>query len=859
MRFSRSILIAAVLLVLIGVSFVMTSDSDASVTRTYGSDDVGADRIVFDANGGTGGFAQYVLNGNPVHFPTEYKADSQYPNEYTRIHKDGHVLLGWSESRTAVSPSYYPGKEYAVLSDRTFYAVWGDLTYDSMERFGGMSDDDICEAQHTVVTKGSVPGLVIDDGTGAYALMRASIDRGTVKYVLSVEHDGSMISSETTVTGTAISADWITLDISRSGELSFFGRPADVGVYTITVHFMTKGMSGSYGDLEDLYCRWQVSVADTSYDPSVMMHVTYNGEAVGYGPYHTAIKLPDSVSDRQKGWNIAVDQSFAVFPVGGSYSVVRGETVLSVSEYTYEEISQSGVVGVIAYNANGGSYNGAFAELAPVEGYHGLRSGSVVTKQGSAFLGWNSSGSMSDPIYPEGYLYDIYAQYTELKAVWGPASSSFFDVYLVNPGDGSADASFRAVSGCSYALPVHGFELSGYDFLGWSSVRNDVGEGEPSEGDTVRPARSTTYYTVYKPKEYSFTVHYDPGAGTGSMDDQTETSRQAPFSITLLPSTFTAPEGYSFVGWATSRYAGSPSFYPGDYYQVTGTGETTLYAIYSLVPSPVPADVYRFSLQFSGNGTDVTNIPGRIDRTLSIDECALYVPDTVPSRTDHRFLGWAESPAGLAKYEPGDRVIIKAGEGRTDAVLILYAIWQSSTQGGDGTEVTVRFVGEGGTISTVTVRSGQAVAPIFAPVREGQAFLGWYYGQARWDFTQSVTGDMTLNAIYRTVFDLEIHDDSVTVLLRCTSSSTKVTFSDGFQETYSTSSIPAHSVKAGNGSVTVRVVTEDGTFTAMRIFTIEDSIDDEPENEDHPDTKLIVGGVAGALAVLGLLYWRFRL
>ena len=166
------------------------------------------------------------------------------------------------------------------------------------------------------------------------------------------------------------------------------------------MNLKTKGVGGSYGDIDDLTCRWYVSSVDSENDASNIMHITYDGEDVGFGPYHTAVKLSDSVSQRQKGWNVIVDGSPAVFPVGGSYFLVKKETVLSVSEYTFDEIVASGVVGVVAYNANGGYYNGPFAEIVPVDGYSGLKNGSAVSKEGCVFLGWNLTGSSDDPIYP---------------------------------------------------------------------------------------------------------------------------------------------------------------------------------------------------------------------------------------------------------------------------------------------------------------------------------------------------------------------------------------------------------------------------------------------------------------------------
>ena len=71
--FSLAATVLAVAAVFLAIG-MLSDESDASYASTFGSDSVGAERIVFDSNGGSGGYAQYVLNGNSVYFPTEYKA-----------------------------------------------------------------------------------------------------------------------------------------------------------------------------------------------------------------------------------------------------------------------------------------------------------------------------------------------------------------------------------------------------------------------------------------------------------------------------------------------------------------------------------------------------------------------------------------------------------------------------------------------------------------------------------------------------------------------------------------------------------------------------------------------------------------
>lgn len=882
MKFSKAFIWPVLLLATLSAFILVSDDADASVSVTYGSDSVGAERIVFDANGGSGGYAQYVLNGNQTVFPTEHKAPGDTYNHYTKISRDGYVLMGWSESRTATSPTFHPGQAYTVIGDRTFYAVWKDLTYDCIGRFGGIDDDIECEAQHAIVTKGGNPGLAINDDVGAYALMKASVSRGSLKYILTVSGNGNDISSQASRTNTIISADWLTVSISSSGEFAFSGSPSSVGVYRIHIEMQTKGLGGSYGDLEDLCCIWYVSVADSERDASVLMHVTYEGEDVGFGPRMTAVKLPDAVSQRQKGWNVSVDSSPAVFPVGGSYSVALRELVLTVNEYTFDEVMASGVVGVIAYNANGGSYNGAFAELVPTDNYAGLKSGSIVTKSGSTFLGWNASGSTADPIYPVGYLYDITGGYTELKAVWGPASASTFKVHMVNPGNGSQDSSFDAVSGYSYMLPNHGFELSKYTFKGWSTQRYEPGEGEPNVTGAVSPRTTTTYYAVFERTTYEFTIRYASGAGTGDMVIDTEESDTVPFYMLLRDSSFTPPDGYEFAGWSETKYAQAPSLLAGDYYTFFESGMVTLHAIYSETYTPPigPSDPddpdpeepdqpvqqsYLFRLVYIGNGQGVTNVPAQENRILQITECSFYVPYSAPSRTDYRFMGWSDTPTGEASYEPGRKVTLSIPDGQTQTAKALYAVWEQREQDpGDGTKVTVTFQAESGTLRAVHVNSGSTVSSMSPPSKDGYAFIGWYNGSSKWDFSRPVVQDMTLTATYLKVFHLDIDGNKVRVMIDCNASSVHVEFSDGFEHTYYTTTISAHTVQAGStGSVTVKATTDNGVHTAYCGYSV-DGGNSDPEDEEKDDEKeeyavYYVAGAVFALIVGGLLFWRFRL
>lgn len=810
---------AGALTVLFLVSCMISADSDASYSVTFGSDSVGAERIVFDSNGGSGGYAQYVLNGNDILFPSEYKGDGISDLSYPKIERNGYVLTGWSEDRVASDLTYHPGQSYTVVGDRTFYAVWKDLTYDCVGKVSGNTNDHETEAQHILVLMGSSVDLDTSKDYGSIEIMLSASDRTYLKYTLTVTSNGIARSSELDSRTGIVSADWLTATFD-AGSFSFSGFPGGSGIYEISLNLKTKRVGGSYGDLDNLTCRWYVSCVDAENDASDVLYVTYDGEDIGYGPYHTAVKLPDSVTQRQKGWNIVVDGSSAVFPVGGAYSLVKKETVLTVNEYTFDEVAGSSVVGAVAYNANGGYYNGPFAEIVPVDGYSGLKNGSVVSKEGYVFLGWNITGSSDDPIYPAGYLYDFIDTYTELKAVWGQESCPSAKIFLVNPGDGMQNTSFDAFVGFEYMLPVNGFAVSGHVFMGWSVDRYEVGSGIPSEGTSVSVSGNATYYAVFEHSLYSFTIGFDPNGGSGNMDDLYAESDSVPYYMTLPGCSFVL-DGYNFIGWSETRYSDSASYLPGGTYCFTDSEDVVLYAVWSKIEN---TDDNLFSVIFNGNGNGVTNVPPSIYRITSASSVSVFIPSSVPGREGYDFRGWSDTPFGEVVYNPGQKTTLSLSQGETSCTLILCAVWEKKgVYEGDGTKVTVTFVGDSGTLRTIEVNSGSTVYPITAPVIDSRSFLGWYGTSGLWDFSDPVDSDMVLTAKYVKVFHLSVQGTLVTVIPDCVFDSLKVVFSDGFTDEYHTSSIPPHEVgSVTDGTVTVTVTTESGTFTAVCGYSVGD-------------------------------------
>ena len=936
----------AILLTVVAVSFVfcmLSSESDASAAADeYGSADVGAHTVTFDTAGGTGGYSQHVLNGNTIYLPTEYKASGTANISYDQISYAGYVLTGWKLDGT--DTIYYPGDDYKVYGDVRFVAQWKDLTFNSIagtvKQSGHVVSEITCEAYHTSIALGSSYSVTrsVSD-MGFYYDDRALFLPNTYcLWTLNVSCNNHVFSGsaypESYGALTTVTADWLTL--TTDGETFTFSGTPDIKGYCLVE--VTQSYL-NYPESDDIVLRLHsylsFNIADPDNDPSNICHVTY-GSYDTYGPYGTAVKLPDRDSSvkYQNGWNITVKGSPAVYPIGGSYTVELKEMPLTASTYDADSVITSGVVGVIAYNANGGYYNGAIADLVASEGTAVLKNSSSVTKSGYTFLGWNKTGLATDPIYPAGYVYSVEGEYTELKAVWGNPTGSTVNLYCNNPGNGDQNVTYTVYPGYTYVLPVNGFSKTGYNFLGWSRTSYALGTGTADAGTSVKIDATTTYYAVFEPKTYTYKITFMANNGTSDSTTIDGISTVVPFSVDLIdcPGSWTY-EGYAFAGWAETKYAASPAFLSNGQYTFNDSGEVVLYAVWSEniytykitfmanngtsdsitdegTSNTVPFDVtltdcpwtyekhnfagwsknkdaanpqylgngtyrftdsetvtfyavwsesgtkpeveeedretvtkYLFLITFNGNGSGVTNVPPQMYKTITSTTATFQLPSYGPQKTGYNFSGWSKDPESTTKqYSPGQTVTMEIPGKATQVIWTLYAVWSvkdggsGGTSGDSGTSVTVDFIVDNGVYRSVSTKTGQTVTKPVASSKAGYAFLGWYDGDTAWDFSDPVTGDMTLSAKYLPIFDIEISGTSVTVKLKVASSLTKVSFSDGFTGYYTTSSIPAHPVAENStGKVTVTVKTEQGDFSAYRNYTVAGSGSASDEDEEEKD------------------------
>lgn len=167
-------------------------------------------------------------------------------------------------------------------------------------------------------------------------------------------------------------------------------------------------------------------------------------------------------------------------------------------------------------------------------------------------------------------------------------------------------------------------------------------------------------------------------------------------------------------------------------------------------PEPVPT-IYTvtFAYNYGNKGTYTT---------LTVEDGQSVECPNAPTRSGYTFEGWYTKSSGGEKY---DFSTVVTGD------MTLYAHWDKVSSGGGGTVVppeepeqpsafTVTFDSNGGSlISDQTVLAGNIAENPKEPTKEGYIFGGWINEEdsSRYDFTEKVTSDVSLYAIWQKIYN----------------------------------------------------------------------------------------------------------
>lgn len=159
----------------------------------------------------------------------------------------------------------------------------------------------------------------------------------------------------------------------------------------------------------------------------------------------------------------------------------------------------------------------------------------------------------------------------------------------------------------------------GYDFIGWSKVRNSV-DVDYNEGEAFNETGDTTLYAVWK-KDLTLSF-----VGNGGTNPETQ-NRTIYNDITSFAFALPTPtrEGWTFIGWANS-----PSEHTGVTGSITISDDTVLYAVWKK----------NLTLSFNKNGGS-GNISS-ITHTIYNSDVGSYftIPSNTLTKANYQFDGW---------------------------------------------------------------------------------------------------------------------------------------------------------------------------------------------------------------------------
>jgi uncharacterized repeat protein (TIGR02543 family) len=499
-----------------------------------------------------------------------------------------------------------------------------------------------------------------------------------------------------------------------------------------------------------LVATWTINTYTVSFDSAGGSAVA--SQTVEHGALATQPAAPTRTGYGFSGWTLSGSAYSFATPVTGNITLVATWTI---NLYT------------VSFDSAGGS---AVASQTVEHGALATQP-ATPTRTGYGFTGWTLAGSAYNFATP------VTGSIT-LTATW---TINLYTVSFDSAG-GSAVASQTVEHGALATQPATPTR-TGYSFIGWTLSSASYSFSTPVTASITLTASWTI--NIY-------TVSFDSAGGSAVASQSIE---HGSLASTPTPPTRT---GYGFAGWTlggTSYDFATPI-----------TGDITLTAVWNI-------NIYTVSFDSAGGSAVVSQ---------SVEHGSLATEPSSPTRIGNGFINWTLGglPYDFATPVTGNIILLADwainvytvsfdSAGGSDVVAqsvehgSLASEPTSPTRVGNGfagwtleglpydfaTQVieditltaawvlnsyTVNFDSTGGSsVDSQPVDHGdQATEPI-EPTRTGYTFMGWMIEESSYDFTTSVTGDITLTAIwqinsYKVNFDStggsKVNDQSVEYL-----------------------------------------------------------------------------------------------
>ncbi len=339
----------------------------------------------------------------------------------------------------------------------------------------------------------------------------------------------------------------------------------------------------------------------------------------------------------------------------------------------------------------------------------------IPVKDGYTFVGWSATKDSETAEYAGQGGVVLKDDEVILYAVWSKDPVNYV-LKFDNDGGTGAPSTLSKLKETAETWPftiTDGYpSKDGFQCVGWSDTQG--GGKAYVSGDTVTltwDSPSKTLYPVWV-EETVYTLSFS-AEGASDVPEPVSGKSITGSADVAIPSGTPTRTGYEFLGWSSSDGATEAERLPGATITLTETS-VTLYAVWKKVP-------VTFSVTFEADG-DGGQMPTISPVTTLETEHLFDIPETHPTKTGYKFLGWsATEGSALAEYLAGGSITLKD----SSPTVTLHAAWKAldaftlSFDVGEGSGAPDDVIGYSETSScTVPV-------PTVAPTRTDYRFVGW--------------------------------------------------------------------------------------------------------------------------------------
>ena len=573
-------------------------------------------------------------------------------------------------------------------------------------------------------------------------------------------------------TGNTLEFD-ITLDTpAQAGDILFEAdNEGSNGDYVHDIRIMDDGRLGFRRELYDYYFDYKLPVGET-----VHLSISTNGTSTTLTVNGTTYEASGVYRNRQTDGEVRVE------------GITRATFLLPIQRIGSETNAIEAVIdnvtvkqgAAVDYNKSAWSKVEVDSETDMDSTTEGLFEYAFDGNSGTIWhSNWNGA---SDKLKPQGTfdeiggVIDLGQKYTINQFKFTPRSGTNSgqvtkaDLYVkANEGDDWIKVAEDAEFADDATTKTFYFDEQEVQYVWFVAKESDDGWVAVSEFDIANaPAQS---YNVYVEAQEGGTV----SGGAKGIAENTE--------ITV---TAEADKGYTFAGWYDAVTGTKVS--DNAEYTFAVTENTALTAQFTKSEEPEPEVTHTVTID--GNAQEVA------------DGGYAVRPETDPTKPGHEFLGWFAEGSETAfdfntpitgdmtltaKFEAYTVIPYNDGNGSVSATTMDengYVTVAAEANDGyifkgwaiDGKivsydkeyafipvkdtvitavfeavepEVTYHTVTING--QTVQVEHGQTLAQPADPVKEGYKFIGWYVGDAEYDFSQPVTSDLTITAKFEKI------------------------------------------------------------------------------------------------------------